>query len=357
VGNIIRGCLVLAMLTELVVVCPPGALAADTDKPVVKVKPKPIPEIPFFTFIDDRLTYSYVFNVADAGFFTPKAGGGYNGTGDEQVLAFTHFDTWEYGTNFLNVGLYKTGHDEGANPCGGTLPIGNCAGHTDIYGQIRSTLGFNQIFDTHAFSWGPLHNVSLEVGGDADASNSYLASAVLKGFAGLQFAFDLPYKGFLNIAPLYKTEQAHNSFTQCGDIFASPAPACNFDGVEHYNDTWAVEVNYSMDLGFLPETIQYFNISGRVGIYGPKGPTYGIAGNEPTKTEINSEPVRITFDAGKAIWGKKYTHEVDYWVAYRYWKNEFGYNDQSAPFVCTQFGVSTNSCTASYYATGITVKF
>jgi len=65
----------------------------------------------------------------------------------------------------------------------------------------------------------------------------------------------------------------------------------------------------------------------------------------------------LPFDAGKAIWGKKYTHEVDYWVAYRYWKNEFGYNDQSAPFVCTQFGVSTNSCTASYYATGITVKF
>ena len=32
-----------------------------------------------------------------------------------------------------------------------------------------------------------------------------------------------------------------------------------------------MEVNYYMDLGFLPENMQYFSISGRAGWYGKKG--------------------------------------------------------------------------------------
>ena len=40
----------------------------------------------------------------------------------------------------------------------------DCAGATEIYGLFRSTFGFNEIFNTKAFSLGPLHNVSFEVG-------------------------------------------------------------------------------------------------------------------------------------------------------------------------------------------------
>ena len=43
-----------------------------------------------------------------------------------------------------------------------------------------------------------------------------------------------------------------------------------------------------------------------------------------TKTEFNSEPIRLTFDASKAFWGPKYSQFVDLWVAYRYWQNKFG---------------------------------
>jgi hypothetical protein len=39
---------------------------------------------------------------------------------------------------------------------------------------------------------------------------------------------------------------------------------------------------------------------------------------------LNSEPVRLTFDAGKALWGARYAHFGDLWVAYRYWQNKFG---------------------------------
>ncbi|QAY95535.1 hypothetical protein CWB41_07120 [Methylovirgula ligni] len=345
----------------------------DTDKD----KPKPTfvqPSfgtlvLPSFTYSDNRLTYAHVFGAIDAGFFSPKPGGGYNGKTDMDVLAYSHFDAWTYGTNFLLVGLSKSGLNDPAGPCTNAGVIqdregsvsADCAGATDIYGLIRSTIGFNEIFNTHKFTWGPLHDVSLEVGGDADSGNTYFDSAKRQFVAGLQFAFDLPYRGYLDIAPLWKNELGHNAYTQCGSIFAHPAPACNIDGNAHYQDTWALEINYYMDLGFLPQSIQYFSISGRAGIYGPKGPFQGIGGQESTKTEINTEPVRITFDAGKALLGKASAHEVDLWAAYRYWQNQYGEDADSAPYNCTVttngVKVSTNSCTASSLATGVTVKF
>ena len=96
------------------------------------------------------------------------------------------------------------------------------------------------------------------------------------------------------------------------------------DGNTDFKTTWAVEINYYMDLGFLPENMQYFAISGRAGFYGPKGnqnQPLGLAGGgTATKTEINSEPIRLTFDASKAFMGPKYSHFVTIWVAYRYWR-------------------------------------
>ena len=46
---------------------------------------------------------------------------------------------------------------------------------------------------------------------------------------------------------------------------------CLVDGNRSFNPTWAVEINYYMDLGFLPENMQFWSISGRAGWYGPKG--------------------------------------------------------------------------------------
>ena len=65
----------------------------------------------------------------------------------------------------------------------------------------------------------------------------------------------------------------HNSFAQCNSGFAGPIPGvtCLTDGNTSYKPTWAVETNYYMDLGFLPENMQYFSISGRAAWYGKKG--------------------------------------------------------------------------------------
>lgn len=312
--------------------------------------PKSVFDAPFFIVNDNRLTYAYMFDGTDPGFpgKTPK-----------QVFAFTHFDVWAYGTNFFNIDLLKSGHNDPASPC---LAQGaGCAGATEIYGLFRSTFGFNEIFNTKAFSMGPLRNVSLEVGADANSENTFLAPAKRDVVAGLQFAFDLPYKGYINVAPLYYQEWNHNAFLTPGFM---PAGFTGLpDGNTHFHPTWAVEINYYMDLGFLPESLQYFAVSGRAGFYGPKGTgAYGnltVPSTNATKTEINSEPIRLTLDASKLFWGPKYAHFVDVWVAYRYWENKFGIDD-SNPANGTCFfanGTNNKSCTEKSLYSGVSVKF
>jgi len=356
----------------------PAGSASAADLPV-KAKAKPVADLPFFFVIDDRVTYSWMPKGTDPGEYSFRPGGGIDGTTAKSVYSFTHFDAWQYGTNFFTISMFKSDHNDPANPCtapgliqgpgfvGGTPA--NCAGATEIYGLFRSTFSWNDIFNTKAFTMGPLHNISFEIGADANAENNYLTPAKRDFVAGLQFAFDLPYKGYFNVAPLAYKEINHNAFNQCGGIYVFsqvPGVGCNADGNTDFKTTWAVETNYYMDLGFLPESLQYFAISGRAAWYGPKGDSNGLPAfsgpgrfSNATKTEFNSEPIRLTFDASKAFWGPKYAQFVTTWVAYRYWQNKFGLDHNATPGVCTLFatGQSTNSCTESTVYGGVTVKF
>jgi hypothetical protein len=355
-----------------------AGVARAADLPVKAVKK--VADLPFFLVIDDRLTYSYQFTATDPGAFSLKQGGGaFNGNTAKQVYSFTHFDVWGYGTNFFTISMYKSDHNDPASPCIGftanstqnsaSVNGGNtvCAGATEVYGLFRSTFGWNEIFGTKMFSMGPLHNISFEIGGDVENENTYLAPAKRDIVGGLQFAFDLPYKGFFNVAPLVYKEINHNTFDSCASVFQQPGVpgvTCLGDGNTSFKTTWAVEINYYMDLGFLPENFQFFSISGRAGFYGPKGDSnQPLTGIMPSKTEINSEPIRLTFDASKAFWGAKYTHFVDVWVAYRYWQNKFGLDHNSAVNgICNAALpsgqiVSTHSCTEQSASAGITVKF
>jgi hypothetical protein len=337
------------------------ARAADLP---VKAAKKPA-ETPFFLVIDNRVTFSYIFTAAQPGMFTQNPNGSFNAKETKQVYSFTHFDLWAYGTNFFTISLFKSDHNDPANPCiapgvTSTFAAASCAGATEIYGLFRSTLGWNELFNTKTFTMGPLHNVSFEAGMDANTENRYFGAAKRDVVAGLQFAFDLPYKGYFNVAPLMYWEFAnHNSFAQCGSGFSGPTPGvtCLADGNTSFRPTWAVETNYYMDLGFLPPNMQYFSISGRAAWYGKKGnDTLPISTGTQTAIEFNGEPIRLTMDASKAIWGDKYSHFVDVWVAYRYWQNKFG-EDHNKAGACVSGGVSTGACTESSLYSGITVKF
>jgi hypothetical protein len=148
-------------------------------------------------------------------------------------------------------------------------------------------------------------------------------------------------------------------------VFAAggiPGVTCLTDGNTSFKPTWAVETNYYMDLGFLPESVQYFSISGRMAWYGKKGTEnnplpLSPPGTVNTAVEFNSEPIRLTFDASKAMWGGKYSHFVDVWVAYRYWQNKFGLDHSNSTVCNVTPGVSNNSCTESSLYAGITAKF
>jgi hypothetical protein len=307
----------------------------------------------------------------DPGLFSVRPDGSINGATTKSVYSFTHFDAWAYGTNFFSISLFKSDKNDPASPCiapGLTITggVGNCAGVTDVFGLLRSTFGFNQLFNTSAFTIGPLHNVSFEVGASAEVSNLFLAPNHRAAVAGLQFAFDLPYKGYFNVAPLAYKEFQHNAFIQCGFLTSVPGVDCTVDGNRTFKTTWAIETNYYMDLGFLPENMQFFSVSGRAAWYGPKGdqnaPLVGTGVGRfstATKTEFNSEPIRLTFDASKALAGPKYSHFIDVWVAYRYWQNKLGFDHNASPGICTvaATGQSTNSCTESSVYTGVTMKF
>lgn len=362
----VAAALILASLSTL------SSIANAADLPPVKAKDKPVADLPFFFVIDNRVTYSWMPKGVDPGAFSVRPDGSINGTTAKSVYSFTHFDAWAYGTNFFNISMFKSNHNDPASPCvapGITITGGaaDCAGQSEFFGLLRSTFGFNEIFNTKAFSVGPLRNVSLEVGASASTSNAFLASAERGFVAGLQFAFDLPYKGFFNVAPLAFKESNHFAFTQCG-LFGPgiPGVTCNVNGNVDYRTTWAVETNYYMDLGFLPETMQFFSISGRAAWYGPRGDVSNLPAlsgvgrfSNATKIEFNSEPIRLTFDASKAFIGPKSSHLVDVWVAYRYWQNVHGLDHNATPGVCTvaATGQSTRTCTESTVYGGVTVKF
>jgi hypothetical protein len=347
-------------------------LARAADLPVKAVKK--VPDLPWFILIDDRVSFSWMPNGTDPGVYSIRPNGSIDGTTAKQVYSFTHFDIWQYGTNFFTISMFKSDHNDPANPCtnaglitsptaGFATVSASCEGATEIYGLFRSTFGWNELFGTKQFTMGPLHNISFEVGMDGNTENNYLAPAKRDFVAGLQFQFDLPYKGFFNVAPLmYYEFYNRNAFVQCGAGWQLPAAAipgvnCLTDGNRSFDPTWAVETNYYMDLGFLPENMQFWSISGRAAWYGKKGNENNPLPGTPTAVEFNSEPIRLTFDASKAIWGAKFSHFVDVWVAYRYWQNKFGLDHNTSTACNISPGVSNNSCTESTIYTGITVKF
>ena len=366
----------ILMALTFVSSCSAAALAEDLP---VKAKPVP-PDQPFFSLIDDRVTFSWEPKATDPGVYSKNPNGSINSTTALQVYSFTHFDIWKYGTNVLNVSLSKADHNDPASPCtnagvvtnpgtGVTAPA-NCAGAQYVTGQLRSTLGWNELFGTKAFTVGPLRNISFEIGLDAATSDYYRAAATQAVSAGLQFQFDLPYRGYINVAPLATwIYVAHMGFLQCGGGFAPPVPgvSCIDDGNRQYQPTWAIETNYYMDLGFLPESLRYFSVSGRAQLLGAIGSENGqlpanplpiaAPANSYTKISLNAEPIRLTFDASKAMWGPKHSHDVDVWVAYRYWQNKYGLDHNVSKLCVISPGVSNNTCTESSLYTGITMKF
>ena len=306
---------------------------APADKPVPAMPTKAKEPPPLFIVNDNIVGYYYVPTATNPGAgYTPK-----------HVLFFNHFDVWTYGTNFFSVEWLKATNGKAppfgtpAAPCDQNGPLDppgseRCPGYTEIYGFFRSTLGWNQLSGTKAFSIGPLTNIEFAFGADLNTDNTTLGSAKRSIQAGLQFDFETPYKGFFNVGVFAYKEWQHDGFASTFPFQPIPNPS----GKVEFDPTWAVEINYSQPLGFLPPWLP-LKYKALVVMHGPKGcgePCQPLGPGLIRTTEYLTQQV-LVFDVGKALWNLPQRYAI--FAGYRWWKNKFGIdpNQPNGPFIAT----------------------
>jgi hypothetical protein len=276
--------------------------------------------LPFFLVNTNTFGYAYVFNGTNPGAGqTPK-----------NDAYFTHFDVWQYGTNYFNVDFLQAINNKAPTlgtpsaPCDQNGPLDppgsqRCPGYTEVYGLLRSTIGWNQVFNTKMFSNGPLTNIEYALGVDANADDTTLESAKRSIQGGLQFDFAAPYNGFLNVGTYAYKEWQHDGFASTFPFEPIPNPS----GYVSFNTTWAVEVNYSQPLGFLPSYLP-LTYKALAVIHGPKGcgETCAPLGPGLLRTEEYLTQQSLNLDVGKMVGSKP--DKFTLWVGYRWWVNKFG---------------------------------
>ena len=272
-------------------------VAAAADMPVKAAKP--ITPAPFFFVNENSVGWAYQFTATDPGVSQTA----------KNVLNFTHFDVWAYGTNFFTIDWLKS---DSKDPVGGTA---GSQGATEIYGLFRSTLGFNQLFNTKAFTAGPLTNVSFIFGADLNTENNAIQPAKKSMVAGLNFDFALMYKGSFSLAIEAYKEYNHNAFL---------APN---GGTTDFNTTWRLEGMYVQPLdAMIPLPLTFSTL---YGVNGPKGS--GNPAGTGTKTEYFVSP-KLALDVGTLVGYRPGMTSV--YGAYRYWKNKFGIDPVAGGGTC-----------------------
>jgi len=207
----------------------PASYANAADLPVKAAKAAP--EMPFFFVIDDRVTFSYIFHrgpdpacgrLIRTARSTPRR--------RRQVYSFHPLRRWAYGTNFFTISLFKSDQNDVAGPWHAgrghrvspagfwpLLPAG-CTGASEIYGLFRSTFGWNEIFNTKAFTMGPLHKHLVRKWVWMPHPRTDIS---VRPNATLLRVCSLPLicltRATSTLTPLVYWEFAnHNSFAQCG---------------------------------------------------------------------------------------------------------------------------------------------
>ena len=134
-------------------------------------------------------------------------------------------------------------------------------------------------------------------------------------------------------------------------------PASRRPGPSRPTTTWI--------LASCRENMQYFSVSGRAAWYGPKGDA-----NEPAlpfgrtvvyrdRDRFNCEPIRLTFDASKAFWGRSILTSSTSGSPTATGRTSSASTTTRRPASARlrRPASSTNSCTESSLYSGVTVKF
>lgn len=244
-------------------------------------------------FSDNSLGYRYGNLFAYPGVADGKHPRGENV--DVNTLNFSHVDGYKYGANFVSLDILKANHRDPAN----NSPDGS----VEFYFLYRGDLSPNAIFDTTAFTFGPLRDITLQAGFDIETKNETFAPQKDLIVIGPNFHFNTP--GFLNLAVQFAKEWNHNGIT---GVSVSFDPQIIFSFV------------YSYPLDF--QNIVPLRFDGFTNIQSPKGRDgFGLK----TAWEILSQN-RLVLDLGQvALRRPKF---IDAFIGFEYWLNKYG-NDHT----------------------------
>lgn len=278
-----------------------AAARAQTDEPATSLVAK---QPSFFTVSDTQVSYWHEFTGAEPGIAFPVS---------KNVVSLTHFDEWRYGTNFVNIDFLLSDNRDPQYPWGGPgfpLPAdgsGIGSGALEVFGTYRGTLSFNRLSGTETFRVGPLRDLSLYVGGDANTKNTAFDPRQRDIVAGLQLAFDVP--GYLNVAAAFYKEWNHNGIVP---LLGNPP------GMSEYVSFAATATFEAQYMQPLDVTGVPLRLSGWANLILPKGTDgFGIA----TLAEFETDH-RLTLDIGKLVADRP--NLFDAFVGYRFWLNKFG---------------------------------
>ncbi len=292
-------CLRLTALGIVAAIAAAGHPARAQSEPPAKASAPGI-----FDYSDTSLSWSFNFTTREPNLLYAAS---------KNVFTFTHIDAWKYGTNFLNIDLLKSDSRDPEAPWAGPgfpVPPGGIGdGAFEAYGLYRGALSFNQMFNTVAFTFGPVSDVSFYFGGDLESKNTALGPRKKDFVVGLQASFKVP--GYLNVAAALYKEWNHN-----GIVALQGNPPGTAEWVD-FNPTATFEAEYMQPLTF---TGFPFKISGNTHVVLPRGRD-GF-GRE-TVAEFYTDN-RLTLDVGRFLADKP--NLFDAFVGYRFWLNKFGDN-------------------------------
>ncbi len=218
---------------------------------------------------------------------------------DKSILNIGHVDGWKYGANFFNLDILKSNSRDPSN--------GGGQGAVEAYFVYRGDLSPNAIFNTTAFTVGPLRDVTLEAGFDISTKNTTFAPQKDLIVIGPNLHFNTP--GFLNVAFLLGKEWNHNGITR-----KSPS----------FSPQLITSIVFSYPFDFM-KNFAPLRLDGFTNINTPKGRD-GFGGK--TQWEVLSQ-TRLVLDLGQVVLNKPKV--VDAFIGFEYWLNKFGNDHNKVP--------------------------
>ena len=223
---------------------------------------------------------------------------------DKVILNFSHFDVTKYWSNFISIDVLQSNARDPSNNQNAARK-NETLGATEIYGVYRGNLSGNAVVGGDPFKFGPIKDITLEIGGDINTKNTAFAPQKKLLVFGPNFHFDVP--GFFNVGIHLHKEWNYNGIV---------GKSVDFD------PTLQIEPTYLIPLTFTSIPLR---IEGFADLNLPKGRD-GFGAK--TVTELLSH-TDLVLDVGQVLLSKP--NFLDGFIGFEYWLNKFGNDNTKVP--------------------------